>query len=250
MLTRIILKIIVTFITILFSQSGCSVVGFGTGSLIDASRPDSVVFSGAQITKAKMDRKTIIHLDNGEILEGRLVGIQRRSTEEYSDKYNEYCEKISDSMYLPYYGDTVDIMLTSGMTLKRRFIGFDHQFGKVNLSSKDASTAYVAVGFLNDQLTGKIYLFEIEKIIGADGAFVERTIIDDLMLQNEIPTYSSAIFELPADRRTIALNEINRLVMHNGKNLKYYGLVVGAAVDIAALMFVSAAAWTWNGSSL
>jgi hypothetical protein len=249
MFRNVILRLIGAVLFVTISQSGCSVVGFGTGALIDASWPDSVIFSGGQMTKAKMNRKTIIHLDNGEILEGKLVRIQRRSTEEYSDKYNEYCERVSDSMYLPHYGDTVDIVLTSGMALERRFIGFDYQFGKVSFSNKNVLPNYVAVGFLNDHLTGKIYLSEIEKIVSSDGAFVERSVIDDLMLENEIPTYSSAIFELPANRRTIALDEINRFVMHNGNNLKYYGLVMGAAVDMAALLFVSGAAWTWNGSS-
>jgi hypothetical protein len=248
MLRNMMLKLIGAVMAILLSQSGCSVVGFGTGCLIDASKPDSLIMRGDQVLNAKIGKDVVVLLKSGETVEGKFGGVRLLPEEEYSNEYNAYCDRISDSLYLPHYGDTIDIVVASGQKLNRRFAGFDYRISSLKPTGEHAVQGFISLYHLDASIKDRIYLSEIERIIGSKGAYVERASLDALLYENELPILSFAIIHNSEYSREIALNRIDYMKMANRKNSKYHGLVLGAAIDAFAIIVGSTTDFGWGGN--
>lgn len=248
MLRNMMLKLIGAVMAILLSQSGCSVIGFGMGSLIDASKPDSLIMRGDQVLNAKAGKEVVVLLKSGETVEGKFGGVKLLPAEEYSNRYNEYCERIADSQYLPHYGDTVDIVVASGQKLNRRFAGFDYRISSLQQAGEHAVQGFVSLYHLDASIKDRIYLSEIDKIVGPEGAYVARASLEELVYDGELPILSFALIYNPEHSKEIALNRIDYMKIANTKNSKYHGLVLGAAIDAFAIIVGSTADLGWGGN--
>lgn len=74
-------KYLIMLLIVTILSSGCSVVGLGTGALIDSSKPDYKFIEKDQISTLKPGTRTILHVDERYTKEGKFVGFTVKSDE-------------------------------------------------------------------------------------------------------------------------------------------------------------------------
>lgn len=110
--------------------SSCTLVGYGLGSAIDGSSkrtfgPEVFTPEGAARDTLKQGTKLTLNLRDGEVVEGKYLGVALLPAEDYSQVYAGARERYELQAALPEPGDTVTLALVSGRVLKGEFLGFE-----------------------------------------------------------------------------------------------------------------------------
>ncbi len=233
--------------TVVLQLSGCSLIGFGIGSVIDSAGPDSVLIPGWKVKTIKPGEEIIVILKDGQKIGRAYQGIEPVTKVEYAKRYASFREQKSGELPLPALGDTIIIKMKSGVQGQREFWGFDHQYVSTKLEQeKDTTLIYasyiVSVKQLGDTTTGMVFLNRIDKISDTRGNMVDGEALQGLAFEGQIPLLSEIVLKHLVGIRSIAMEEVYQIQVPKRGNAKWTCLGIGAAIDAIVIIVALASA--------
>lgn len=219
----------ITGAVVLFSVSGCSLIGLGIGAAVDNIRPDNFEeLTGWEIEIIKPGHNILVQKINGDSLIGKFAGLDQISFDKYSAKYSNCRDRHSGKFNLPLLGDTIIAVDTSGKNWEIEFMGFDA--GSLLFRKKDLSEP------------GRVILTKISKIIVDGKNEISGSTLNTMTLGHQIPSYYSLILDGNVRRHIIPIDDIYSIGTRTSKHGARNGFIVGAAIDI----IVVAVIWIMN----
>ena len=229
---------------VVLQLSGCSLIGFGVGSIIDASKSDSLLIPGWRIETIKPGEGIRVLLKNGEEVRGTYMGHNPIPQEKYAARYADFQRSKQEELSIPALGDSITITLESGTQGKRLLLGFDHQYlsGKLKQEADSAlglSSYIISVKHMHDTTSGMVFLHRVDKIVDSRGNEVKGKILQRLAYQREIPLLSSLAVKQQIKTVHIPMEEVYQIEVPKKGNLKWTGLAIGAAVDVLVIIILA-----------
>lgn len=214
--------------------SGCMLVGYGSGAMVDANNRrefgDSTFGPGVgSLEKLAPGGKIELVLRNGEIVEGEYLGIEQLPGDDYAERYVRARRRLAPQVTLPELGDTVTLTHIDGGVMRGEFVGFEYRRWVVY---EHGAQYWLATTHLADMSAG-------------DYCDVSGEALDELFLAGELPTLSAmAVAVVAADgsrkrgtKRLIPLESIQ-----SGTYKPTSGRMAGGFLGLAADMALGAAA--------
>jgi hypothetical protein len=174
-----------------------------------------------------------VHLKNGTEIEGEFEGMSQIPEEKYQSLYDDFTLEIPFALSLPQYGDSISIYLSHGQVIERRFLGFDYQLGDAEVQHETELPCYISVGFINNSISGKVYLSEIDSIMDSRGNRMRAEHMNLLASNYDLPVRSEIQIDGISIEKPIPLSEIDHVSRKNRRTAKYALLGIGAAIDIS-----------------
>jgi len=257
------LLLLVTAIVII-QINNCSLIGFGIGSAIDKSKPDSVYVPGWGMEIVKPGKKIKVILNDGQEVGGEYRGLYRASQEEYAERYTDFRKQKWDKLALPALGDSITILSKTGLEGKYNFEGLDYQYLPRKFE-KETDSRLVVPGYIifikqiGDTTSKIVFLRVVDKIVDSSGNIVYGRTLERLASTGEIPFMSEIAIEDSTGRTLIPTDRIYQIQVPNKKHAKWVGLGIGAAVDVSLIIIgiamgsqdwgLGGTTWSYSGSS-
>jgi hypothetical protein len=211
--------------------SGCTLIGYGLGSAIDASGKQTFapeVFaarSGGRNT-VEPGTKLKLALRDGEVVEGKYLGVEQLPADEYVRVYGAARERYELQSELPEPGDTVTLALVTGRVVAGEFLGFERPhwvFFKREVPYRVAATDVVAMSDRHDRS-------------------VSGETLDRLVSSGVVPTMSALALEVVVregsrrreEKRLIPLDSILSAT-HKPTTGRTSLMLIGLAFDVAGI---------------
>ena len=242
MLNRVLLIIgLLSMAAILFLTDGCSLIGLGIGSAVDASKPDSVYIPGWRIVKVKPGTKINVLLHNGEQTKGKYLGMEPIPLDEYTHRYSSFRENKRSEILLPVLNSTITIQSKSGVQGEREFLGFDYLYTidehDPNIMQSLSTSAHtINVRTIGDTTVGQVMVANVAEITDSEGNVVDGKDLTSLTRTNRIPLLSAIALYDSLGKKLIPMDEVQQIEMRNEKNAKWEGLIFGGIVDAVVII--------------
>ncbi|MGD2217228.1 MAG: hypothetical protein PVJ64_10735 [Gemmatimonadales bacterium] len=217
--------------------SGCTLIGYGLGSAIDASdkqtfAPEAFAPQNAGYGLPESGAKLKVNLKDGEVVEGKYLGVERLPAEEYARVYAEARERYELQSALPEPGDSVTLALVTGRMLHGEFLGYE---GRRWVVFKRETPWRVAAA-------------DVREMTGGSDCRVSGETLDRLISSGAVPTMSALALEVVSgrwstrrtERRLIPLDSVTSAT-YKPTSGRMAGGLLGLAVDIALGMAAVAA---------
>jgi hypothetical protein len=206
----------------IFGYSGCTAIGFGIGAAIDSHRPDYDTIPGWSAASIERGKDIKLTMKTGQELKGEYLGLGRPADSQYARVYNEYRENHKKEFSLPALGDSISIVtLEPAKQCKVEFSGFENQY------------MWIRVMAISGIERGKIDMNKLEKITDRSGNLIEVQKLIDLSLGGKIPApYTEVTLRTDSDTTRIPIASVSRIEIPNSKTARWYGLALGACIDI------------------
>lgn len=220
------------------SATGCSVVGYGAGAVIDHSRPDKEYLDGWQIGKIETGREMIVHLKDGSSAAGKYEGLVALPDSDYAANYSLFQSAESPPLILPPLGDTVKIKVKQQPEREYRFRCFIYKYdGTAHTmeSSQGAKYQFILAESIAGGVLEQICLIDLDRIETGEGMMGKGDLIGELAEHGKIPLKTAALVKSSFDGgRLFPVNSIAKVETTRIKNAKITGLKMGLVVDILA----------------
>jgi hypothetical protein len=221
--------------------SGCTLIGYGLGSAIDASSkrtfaPEAFAPEDGGSNTFRPGTKLKLALRDGEVVEGVYLGVERLPGDEYARIYGEARERYALQSQLPEPGDSVTLALVTGGVAEGEFIGFE--FPHWVFFKRDTQHGVPATQY------GVPVTDVVEMSDGRDRSVSGET-LDRLLSSGTVPTMSALALQVDTgrfwrtDRRLIPLESIQSGT-HNPNSGLMAGGLLGLALDAAVTTAVVA----------
>jgi hypothetical protein len=201
--------------------AGCSLIGYGIGSKIDASNRKLVAVDGWNLERVEAGAQIHVLLRSGGEVAGAFEGVDY-SAAEYSARYDAWRGGHADFAALE-VGGGVEIVDVGGKELSGTFVAFDD------------SSLVVVRG--DTGTVDRISYRKIDRISAPGGATWAGARLAELASQGRLPLRSCLVME---NRPRVPMEQIDRVEMlRAGSKARVVGFLVGAAVDavlVAALI--------------
>ena len=206
-------------IVLLFLISGCSLIGAGLGAIVDHSRPDTLFFESWMIKAVNPGSRINIILNGGNLVNGKYIGLEKVTTEEYAESYARSRNQNLKEVVLPELGDSIKVIDTLGRQWVCEFSGFDyHNF----MSVREKGQTGPSMAGLN----------LIGKILDSDGNFIEVDKIRNLMTEGKLPLLSSIVVQSKVGRIPVSMEKVHQIQVTVNKHGVLIGFLIGAVVDL------------------
>ena len=213
--------------------SGCSLIGFGVGSAIDATRGTRLRKGDRyQVFQLEPGSKLRIQLADGTTVAGTYRGLAAQADSNYARRYAAWCDTAALSFRPPRIGEMIRIESSGGRSFSSRapegvFLGFGPK--RVHyLPRGSRSATYEPMSHLR-------------RILTKTSPSISRAAIDQL--GDRLPVQSIAIVRQgPSEHRIDLLDE--RIVglewgeAHHG--FRTAGLVIGLTADATVILLAAA----------
>lgn len=271
------LSALVGGIIVLFSTSGCSLIGLGVGATIDDSKPDFRAASISECATLKKGTKVQIVLIDGGRFQAEFGGLVKYPQGEYSRTYDLFRSLHIKQIPIPSLGDRVEIVHLDGTKTDCLFRGFDilNRLGdrdrKENLQSTDLQ---IVVSSPGGDLEKGLAIDSTLAIRLDSSSFVGQIALLRLFNEKKLPLRSTLALRAPRPPRSVEgihspdssfslvlekypihyesgedtgfrlfdPRDIDSLIVPNKKKAKWIGLGVGLALDawvVTALILAS-----------
>jgi hypothetical protein len=209
-------------IVAIFGYSGCSIIGLCAGASIDNARSDYDTIPGSHVASVELGKDITLTKITGEELKGEYLGLRTPADSQYARVYNEYREKHKKEFSLPALFDTISIVtLEPPKEYKGEFSGFENQY------------MWIMVMGVSGIMREKIDMNKLEKISDRSGNLIEVQKLIDLSLGGKIPApYTEVTLRTDSDTTRIPTASVSRIEIPNSKTARWYGLALGACIDI------------------
>ena len=208
--------------------SGCSVVGYGVGSVVDSSNRDTAWVEGSSVLRVEHLDTTRILMKDGTRLEGRNLQEAHLPKKMYEERYLEAVE--SGNLTLPRLYDTVDVRRIPGISAKRTVSGKFLGFGIDTIASEGAVKV-----MLGSELK-TIGLSTVESIKDRHGREWEGRTLNEHVEQ--IPLDCAIQLNLAGGDTLLAVSEIDSVLAPGKSGWRWVGLGIGATVDAVAIGYL------------
>jgi hypothetical protein len=210
--------------------SGCTLIGFGLGSAIDSSSkrtfgPQAFAPESAGRDTLKQGTKLKLNLRDGEVVEGKYLGVERLPADEYAQIYDDARERYELQTALPEPGDTVTLALVTGRVLEGEFLGFEGRRWVV----------------FRRETPWRVAAADIVEMTNGRGCSVSGETLDRLLSSGAVPTMSALALEVDVGRSR--REEVRLIPLDNIMSGTYKPTsgrtaltLIGLAVDVAAVV--------------
>jgi hypothetical protein len=215
---------------LLLLQCGCSAVGAGVGSAIDAHKPDSVIMQGYRLSTIKQGSPLTVTLTNGSQITGTFDGGMAASAEWIDTLYMRARLNDPGCAILPALGDTVEFIHRSGLirgqiknvVYRRRESDCDFYFGFAPVDSSEER---------------EFCLRHLLAVRGSDGGLLRSGDIANAIAQSHtfVP-YSLIEMVTNEGIQLMPLDHIARVAAPSQKHARRNGLIVGAVIDVCMIL--------------
>ena len=206
-------------IVLLFQISGCSIIGAGLGAIEDGSKPDTLFIQDWKIKGVEPGSKINIVLNDGNLVSGKYIGLEKVTAEEYAESYARSREQNMKEVILPELGDSITVIDTLRRQWVCEFSGFDyHNF----MSVREKGQTGPSMAGLN----------LIGKILDRDGNFIEVDKIRNLMTEGKLPLLSAIVVQGEVGRIQVSMDKVRQIKVRVDKHNALNGFLIGAVVDL------------------
>ena len=227
---------------LLLLQCGCSAVGAGVGSIIDSRKPKRVSVSGWQLTKIKRGTKIWATLDDSLKITGKFARVIPLDHNLFVNRYTNLRERDSIHALLPAIGDTLLILPKKSHWLRVKLL---------NVSSQDNNSKW-GFRFATEQLdSGGLHDYRLNQIAAlrtVAGGIVPGPQLSTLVLDsNGIMPFTAIEIVNNSGRLRVPIENVSRLTVPNPRHGHSIGLLIGAALDAAAIAIFIGVAISMQG---
>ena len=207
--------------------SGCSLIGFGTGALIDGGKQDTENLNTGEAMKLDKGDELRIVLVDSTTVKGTYNGVTLCDSETYAKQYTDFLKsRHADDTPFPALGDTLLLdTKTSESSNRLLFRGF--RPGLVRLQYT-GSPFYTNIPF--SQFTA---------LENRDSVKLEAGMLERMDNAGQLPNDVSLVVQTNGDTMRVPLNDIDHCEKAVSKNARWIGLGVGLAADVAAVVAIS-----------
>lgn len=206
--------------------SGCSLIGFGIGSAIDAKNTHMIVPPGNAVTVAP-GAVLAVELDDGTTARGKYDGVERQKASEYAPRFTSWREGVVSGFWVPAIGDSVVLETRAGQKLPARFLGFSYR-------AIDVETA-------GDPTPHPLPFETLSRVTAATGEFAQADTLAARDAEGKLPVCTLLRLRRSREVRTVPLDAV-RTVQLEGHGAARKGLLIGLGLDAAAVVLVVAIA--------
>jgi hypothetical protein len=220
------LQTLAVLLGLIVFQSGCSLIGYGVGSLIDSGNKRTVASESFAPDTIEPGKLIKLRLRGGGTVDGAYLGIEPIPDEEYAKRYARARERYLPSIQLPELGDTVTLCMIGGGELHTELLGFDlynvlvRTPGEPGLESVSPEDV--------DQL-----------LVGGDASIRGETLAL-LLSEGALPFRSAIAMQVPpttgraGGKRLLPIDEVLYIEWKPGTG-RTVGTIVGLTFDLAIL---------------
>lgn len=208
--------------TLAFTFSGCSMIGYMIGA--DSDRHPEVPNEVNKIKKGNEYR--FITLDK-KIFQGEFTGIVRMDEDEYSVRYAEKKDPLSESQYLPSIGDTISLVSRVYGKKQAIFFGFDHQSTYLN---------YIPA---NSQYASTLSNKHNFNILNANGEKITSAEIRKLISERKVAVMSEFYVSKDDDAVKIPVDNVYKVEILGRRNGRVTGFLIGFAIDAGIVVAIA-----------
>jgi hypothetical protein len=219
---------ILLILGILISQfMGCTAIGFALGAASDARKPD-YKYCSIKILSNKIKGSNIkVIKKNGQELQGKLIGLEKRDEKEYLEVYNQCRGNGDNESIFPALGRISLYITSTGKQFNYQLTGIDYDGIIVR---KAGSTGCAKKSFV---------LLKGTELIDCEANKISIASLERLVTIGEIPVISALKLQTASGEINIDPGEIAMIQVPNKKNGKIKGLLHGAMIDAAILIILS-----------
>ncbi len=230
--------------------SGCSIIGYGAGSLVDHSMSPRQNIEAYEIGKCSELDSVTVFLRDGSRIDGRYLGLSEIPKDNYAGSYQEALSREFEETTLPEIGDTIVLQGSSTATGEQIFLGFGYQFRNFHTLGPNPKQSYYHYLFsrpVSQEKFRNSYLSDINRMIVDDTTVISGKSLRALLSTGDIPLFTQANVASGARTYSVPLQNISMAHMPRKRNFKYVGLGIGLAFDVATIA-VLIAAYSWSSS--
>lgn len=228
MATKVLLRlaVLVPAVVIIFQLAGCSIIGFGIGAAIDASKPKQVTIPDREVETVMPGTAIDILLKDGKLISGKYAGTGFLTEKEYADNYAKSHEQLRSEIILPELGDSINIVVVgTGRRQPAEFSGFYHQGIQIKFRIGPSTT-------VRSQL---VPIDHFSSIVDSRGDVLEAEIVKKLIAEGKVPLVSAIIVQNKTGKETIAVDQVDQIQVPTKKHAALTGLLLGAVVDVIVI---------------
>ena len=216
---------IAAFSTII-TLSGCSLIGLGVGSIIDASKPGTYTPVNQDST-LKPGPEIKVITTKGDTVVGDYLGLDYQTpTVYYEEQYANAQEENKDTCPLPDLHQDITIE-TSGLW-EGEFCGF------CRLKRGDM---YLLVRPTDNPVPAYLDMANVSRIIDRQGVVSDGIIVRELLDHDQIPLVSNMMIRVEHQTIYVPTDEIDKIMLNEkGHKAATIGFVLGLTVDVAAII--------------
>ena len=211
----------------LFFFSGCSLVGFGLGSRADSSRPDEYLFTPSGLDSIKSGATIEVTKRDSSVTVGQFERLAHTPSAEYTARCNQAMLALSNGTKMPALSDSVKIVthdLHGRRAFSGRLVGFGS--GVVWLASES-------------RLVG-LHVEAIDTLWKSTAVLVDGNTVRRHLNKGEIPFMPSALVVTTREgTKAISVDDILKVRQPVTKYGKWWGLAVGAVVDVGVYFYIA-----------
>lgn len=219
---------------ILFQLSGCSIVGYSTGALVDAMGDEETITETDEIIAMKEGKKVSLITKDGQIISGKYS--QRMALPDSVYKSNLNKAALGDT--IPEFNDSLIFKLTDSQEISNRFYGF----GYFIKNSPDKLKYHTSVGqfvpvdcLLDNKKMIGVPLNSILEINSVSGKRYDGHVLRELALEKSLPLNQGLLIMNDSVEALIPLNEIVAVEVGRSNSGRKTGFIYGLAIDVLIL---------------
>lgn len=215
-------------------QAGCSVIGYGLGSIVDTSVQDTTMVAGHDAHGTELDQPTRVVLKNGSRVFGNILSMGTLPDSMYRPVYARWHREREST--LPQTGDSVTVRTIPGVYPDRTFKGTFVSFGIDNIDLEHA----IRVRTIQKKTPVNVQLRYVEYVTDQRGIRWTQADLDGLWEADPPPADIAIRLKMAETDTVIALDDIDSILVTNGSGAyKWVGFGLGAMFDVAVLVTVS-----------
>ena len=205
---------------------GCTVLGFGTGAMIDSGKPDKEILLPEGAPNLGSGDDVRISLVDSSFTDGTYEGKAYLDSSVYAARYAKFRQSMSSSTTFPNLGDTLRATLKPGKSqMTYLFCGFD-------LKSMDVQVP-------GQPNIGKMPFRRLSTLESKSGENLQPDMLESMSTKNQLPHNISLLVRTKHDTIHVPYDDIRFIEKANSKNAKWIGLGVGFVIDAVAIISIS-----------
>lgn len=219
---QFIVNVAICFLLPQLLLAGCSLIGFGIGSISDSSSREGEEISMTELRGMRFGTGITVFMRDSRHIEGDYLGIKEEDAGEYSEFYMAAVTDLRAEGHVPCPGDSVTFAYRNTPWLKER--------GKFR--GVDPGTMIV------NQTGRRVFVSDLGLLKADSCADVDLPAFSALVRDRKLPLVTKSILlGVKKDTTELLAVDIVRVEMAGGARVgKFIGLGIGAAIDAIVIV--------------
>jgi hypothetical protein len=235
--SKIVIEIMLLAILGSMTAMNCATMtGLGIGAGIDSHKPDSIYLPGWKAEAIWPGTPVKLLLSDGSWVDGKYLRIEQVPQTDYAKRYADFRQQKQETAFLPALGDTITILMKTGLYTEGEFLGFDHQplapmLRQRKVSEIEAPGVQILVKHMGTNKSGVVFLMHVEEIADSHGKTIEGEILRRFQSEGQVPVISAIALQDLKGTTLIPMDQVYEIRAPNRKRAKWWGLGIGVVID-------------------